>query len=88
MRRRIYHLLLPTLMSARFFVIVAASLATLGCRTRGLLALLVALPSGLAAVGAVLKGARSRRRQEADAPWWVASALIWIIPVVALLYLA
>ncbi len=60
----------------------------LGCRTRGWIALLIALASGLAAIGAAVMGLRGRMRGDTDAPWWVASAIILMIPVVGLLILA
>jgi hypothetical protein len=53
-----------------------------------LLALLIAFVSGLAAIGAAAMGLRERMRGDKYALWWVASAIILVIPVVALLILA
>ena len=86
--RRISHVVIPALMPALFYLIAATPVETLGCVTRGLLALSVALVSGLAAVGAAIKGAAGRMRADAWASWWVVSSAILIIPVVVLLILA
>jgi hypothetical protein len=53
-----------------------------------LIALLIALVSGLAAIGAACMGIRGRMRADRSAPWWAASTIILAIPVVALLLLA
>jgi hypothetical protein len=88
MKRKIYHAAIPAMMPAIFFLIAATPVETLGCFTRGLLALVVALVSGLAALATALMGVRGRIRDDAYAPWWVISTLILTIPVVALLILA
>ena len=62
--------------------------ATVGGRTRGLLTLLIAFISGLAAIGAAIMCLRGRMRGDKDAFWWVASAIILAIPVVAFIILA
>lgn len=87
-KREAYHLIVPTTMPALFFLIAATPVETLGCFTRGLLALVVALTSGLAAVGTASMGVRGRLRGDTHAAWWVISTLILTIPVVALLILA
>ncbi len=71
-----------------FFRIAMLPVEVLGCRTRGWIALLIAFVSGLAAIGAAGMGLRGRMRGDTDALWWVASAIILAIPVVALLILA
>jgi hypothetical protein len=53
-----------------------------------LIALLIAFVSGLAAIGAAVMGLRGRMRGDRSALWWVASAIILAIPVVALIILA
>ena len=55
---------------------------------RGLLALLIAFISGLAAIGASVMGLRGMMRRDKNALWWVASSIILAIPVVVLLILA
>jgi hypothetical protein len=88
MKRIIYHILIPTIMPIVFFRIATLPVEVLGCRTRGLIALLIALASGLAAIGAAAMGLRGRMRGDTDTIWWAASAIILAIPVVALLILA
>jgi len=88
MKRIIYHILIPTIMPMVFFRIAMLPVEVWGCRTRGLIALLLAVVSGLAAIGAAVMGLRGRMRGDTDALWWAASAIILTIPVVALLILA
>lgn len=88
MKRTVCHAVLPAIMPAVFFLIVATPVEMLGCFTRGLLASVVALASGLAALGTASLGLRGRIRGDAHAQWWVLSTLIFTIPVVALLVLA
>lgn len=88
MKRKAYHMIVPAAMPAIFFLIVATPVETLGCFTRGLLAFVVALSSGLAALGTASMSVRGRLRGDVHAPWWVISTLILTIPVVALLILA
>ena len=78
-------------MPAAFFVIASMSVEVLGCRARGLIALLIALFSGLAALGAAIIAiiaAKGRIRGDIYAIWWVASSLILTLPVIALIILA
>jgi hypothetical protein len=88
MKRIIYHIIIPAVMSTAFFAIASTPVEVLGCRTRGLLALLIALISGLAALGAAIIGAKGRVRGDTNAIWWVRSTLILVIPVVALILIA
>lgn len=88
MRRKTSHIIVPAVMPAIFFLIAATPVETLGCFTRGLLAVLVALASGVAALGTAIMGARCRVRHDTLAPWWVVSSAILTIPVIALLILA
>ncbi len=88
MTRKACHAVVPAIMPAIFFLIAATPVETVGCVTRGLLALVVALASGLAALGTAIMSARGRSRGDVYAPWWVISTLILTIPVVALLILA
>ena len=82
------HVALPALMSAVFFSVALTPVSVLGCRGRGLLALLIALTSGIWALGAAVTGVKKRARGEGDAFWWVISAMVLTIPVVAMLVMA
>ena len=88
MKRKIYHAVIPAIMPAIFFLIVATPVETLGCLVRGLLASMVALASGLGALATASMGVRGRIRGDRCSPWWIISTLILTIPVVALLILA
>ena len=88
MKRIIYHILIPTIMPMVFFRIAMLPVEVVGCRMRGLIALLLAVVSGLAATGAAVMGLRGRMRGDTDALWWAASTIILAIPVVTLLILA
>ncbi len=88
MERTIRHVIFPAVMPAIFFLIAATPVETLGCLTRGLLALVVSLVSGVAALGAAIVSVRCRNRRDEYAPWWVVSSGILVIPVIALIILA
>lgn len=88
MTRKVYHAVIPAVMPAVFFLIVATPVEALGCFTRGLLAFVVALASGLAGLGTAIMGLRGQSRGDANAAWWAISTVILTIPVVALLILA
>jgi hypothetical protein len=55
---------------------------------RGLIALLIALISGLAALVAVIIGLKGRVRHDKNSIWWVLTTLILVIPVIAMIILA
>ena len=88
MKRIAYHVILPALMPVLFFVVASTPVEVLGCLVRGLLALLIALVSGLAALGAAIVGAKGRVRHDRNRIWWVASTLILVIPVIAMIVMA
>jgi hypothetical protein len=62
MKRIVYNVMIPAIMPAAFLVIASIPVEVLGCRTRGLIALLIALLSDLAALGAAIIGAKGRMR--------------------------
>jgi ABC-type amino acid transport system permease subunit len=82
------HVVIPALMPVIFFSIASTPVETLGCKTRGILALIVAFSSGIAALVTAYRGAKGRRKGDAHAIWWVISSLIFTIPVVALIVMA
>ena len=88
MKRIVYHVILPTLMPVLFFIVASTPLEVLGCFVRGLIALVIALVSGLAALGAVMIGLKGRMRHDKNSTWWVLSTLILVIPVIAMIILA
>ena len=88
MSRVFLHILIPSLLPIAFFAVAATPVEVLGCRNRGLLALLIAFVSVLAGIWAAVRAVQGRRRGEAEVSRWVATALILAIPPVALLFLA
>lgn len=88
MNRFRLHVLLPVCMLVVVLAIASMPVDALGCRGRGWLASLVALSSGLGAIGAALVGLRGRIRGNANSAWWMTSSLLLTLPVIVLLILA
>ena len=88
MKRIVYHVILPAIMPVLFFVVASTPVEVLGCLVRGLIALLIAFISGLAALVAAIIGAKGRVRHDRNRIWWVMSTLILVIPVIAMILLA
>jgi len=75
-------------MPVLFFAVASTPVEVLGCFVRGLIAMLIALISGLAALATVIIGAKGRVRHDKNSTWWVLSTLILVIPVIAMIILA
>ena len=75
-------------MPAVFFAVALSPVSVLGCRTRGLLALALALGSGVAAVVAAIRSAKGRLSGEPLWSWWVVSSVVLAVPVVAMIVMA
>ena len=88
MKRILNHIITPAMMAVLFFIVASTPVEVLGCFVRGLIALLIALISGLAALAAVIIGLKGRARHDKNSIWWVISTLILVIPVVAMIILA
>jgi hypothetical protein len=92
MKRMVHHVILPAVMPVLFFVVALTPVEVLGCFLRGLIALLISLVSGLAALTAAIigtrGGAKGRVRYDKNSIWWVLSTLILVIPVIAMIILA
>jgi hypothetical protein len=88
MKRIAYHVIIPAIMPALFFVVASSPVEVLGCFVRGLIALLIALISGLAALATAAIGAKGRASQDKNSIWWVMSTLILVTPVIAMIILA
>lgn len=78
--RLMRHVVAPAVVPALFFAVAAMPVDVLGCRTRGLLAVSVAMLGALAALGAALKAVFDRARGRPLSGWWVASALVLSAP--------
>ncbi len=88
MKRIANHIIIPAMMTVLFFVVALTPVEVLGCLMRGLIALLIALISGLAALVAVIIALKGRVRHDKNSIWWVLTTLILVIPVIALIILA
>lgn len=88
MKRFIVHILLPTTLPLVFLVVAFTPVEVLGCRTRGLLALLIAFASGSAALATAIRALKEQQGRGTGAVWWAASTMILVIPVIALIILA
>ena len=56
----INNIILPAIMPVLFFAVALSPVDLLGCRTRGLIALSIALISGLAGLGAAVRALKGR----------------------------
>jgi hypothetical protein len=88
MEHVVYHMMITAIMPGLFLITAATPGEVLGCRTRGLIALTIALVSGLAAVGAAMIGAKGRMKGIENCLWCLGSTFILVLPVVALVILA
>jgi hypothetical protein len=92
MKRVVNHIIIPAMMTVLFFVVTLTPVEVLGCFVRGLIAMLIALISGLAALAATIigtkGGAKGRVLHDGNRIWWVLSTLILVIPVIAMVILA
>jgi len=84
----ISYILITAIMPVLFFLIALSPVEVFGCRTRGLLALLIAFASGIAALVTTIKGARERAQVDSNARWWMISTLVLVIPVIAMIVMA
>ena len=83
------HLYLPALAPLLFFAVALSPVDWLGCRNRGLLAVIIALTAALLGVGCAVLALRSRLRDSTDdGRWWALSALLLALPAVGVLLLA
>jgi hypothetical protein len=82
------HVILPAIVPALFFLVAATPVEVLGCRTRGLLAVAIALVGALAGVGTAIMGLKARLRVDPMARWWIASTGILAIPAAAVVIIA
>lgn len=82
------HVIIPVIVPLIFFAVVAMPVEILGCRNRGLVAVLVAYVGGPAGVGAALKALQGRVRNAPDSRRWVATALILAIPAIYIVAIA
>jgi hypothetical protein len=82
------HFVAPSIMPVLFFAVALSPVDLLGCRTRGIIALSIALLSGLAGLAAAGMALKGRVKGEAGSEKWILTTLVLTIPVVAMIVLA
>ena len=82
------YIVIPALAPILFFSVAATPVELFGCRTRGLLALVIALVAVLAGLVTAIMAVKSRVRRDQAATWWILSSLILAIPAMAVLVIA
>lgn len=80
MNRITRHILLPALLPVGFFAAAALPVTLLGCRTRGLVAALLALIAALLGVVAAGMAVVGKIRGDPNSPWWIVTAFVLAIP--------
>ncbi len=76
------YVLIPTIVTAIFFLVASLPVELLGCYIRGLIAAILAIAAGILGIVAAVKALIGKMRKDANSPFWVVSALILAIPVV------
>ena len=85
MRSVLRHVLLPAVAPAAIVILYFTPTTVIDCLTRGLLAVGVAGVAAAAAFAALGKGFLGARRGRPEAPLWMLSAAILVVPLVLLL---
>jgi hypothetical protein len=83
--RTVRHVLLPAIAPLAIVGLYFMPVALIGCANRGLLALLVAGVSAVAAFVTIAIAIRGRAHGDRSSSWWILSALILTLPLVLLL---
>ena len=79
------HVLLPAVAPLAIVGLYFTPVSLIGCANRGLLALLVAGVSAVAAFVSVALAIHTRARGDESSSWWILSALILTLPLALLL---
>ena len=82
------HLLFPALLPLAFLALALMPVEVIGCRNRGILALVIALASGGAAIACSIRALKLKHKGSPDSGRWVVSSLILTVPVIAMIVLA
>ena len=88
MSEKFRHVLWPALMPFAFLALALTPVEVIGCRNRGILALVIALTSGGAAIACSIRALKLRHQGSPDSARWVVSSLILTVPVIAMIVLA
>lgn len=82
------HVVLPAILPVLFFLVLASPVSFMGCRNRGLVAVLIALAGALGALGATVISLKGKSRRSPKASWWLTTALLLILPALFILAIA
>jgi hypothetical protein len=88
MHRLLLHIIVPLIISLAFFINAFTPVEVLGCRTRGLVALIIAFISAIGALVTMIIGLKTKLAKDKNSFWWVITALILTMPVIGLIILA
>jgi len=87
-KNKLRHILIPALVTAVFFFIVSLPVELLGCRNRGLVAVIIAIVTGLVGIAAAVKALIDKVRGDSNSYLWMTSALILAIPSIFIVLIA
>jgi len=87
-KNKLRHILIPALVTVVFFFVVSLPVELLGCRTRGLIAAVIAIVAGITGIGASVKAVIDKVRGDSNSYLWIASALILAIPGIFIILVA
>lgn len=82
------HILIPVLVIVVFFFVVSLPVELLGCRNRGLIAVLIAIIAGITGIAAAVKALIGKVRGDSNSYLWMTSALILAIPSIFIVLIA
>jgi hypothetical protein len=81
-KKLIQHVFLPALAPALLVGLYFTPKTVFGCANRGYLALAVVFPALVAAFVTAFKGLKEKKQGNSEgALWWIASALILVLPL-------
>lgn len=75
------HILIPLIVPLAFFIVVATPVELLGCRTRGLIGVGIALAGGLAGIACAVKGLIGKIKNAPASGYWMVSTIILALPI-------
>ena len=82
------HIALPAIAPILFFGVAATPVDVLGCKTRGLVAVIIAFASVLGGLASAIMALKGRLHGDRQSHWWVGSALVLAMPAIGLIILA
>ena len=87
-KQLLLHIILPLIIVIAFFGNAFTPVEVLGCRTRGIVAIIITFISAILALSFSIIAINRRLQKNENSFWWIISSLILTIPIIALLILA